>query len=214
MNMLSDENQDFEYIVQQISEQNLAYEDKLRMIKALETEKTALEDEIASGEEYENKIKEELLVIKARHGADNKNLLIKNDELKYEYAKLDSEIEDMIAIIKAGRKKEIQLLEKVEDEERRYRLLKDKGHALYLFLKGKYPGDTDLEIRLNQEVGQTYDEKLSRTLKKNLQLKMEKNKLMDTIALMEEMKIEAKEEREMARDLVDSKIESISMLGD
>ena len=214
MGVLSNENQEFETIVEQISEQKIAYDDKLKLIKALEAETTALQEEIVTKSDYENKIREELLTLKAKHDANNKSLLIQNDDLKYEYAKLDSEIEDMIAIIKAGRKKEIELLEQVEEEERKHRLLKDKGSALYLFLKGKYPGNADLEIRLNHKLGQTYDEKLSKTLKKNLDLKQEKTKLMDMIALMEEMKVDATEERKMARDMVDSNIESVSMLGE
>jgi hypothetical protein len=68
-------------------------------------------------------MEDELLSLKARHDADNKNLKINNEDLQYEYAKLDSEIEDIVKIIKAGRKKEIELLEEVENEERRYRNL-------------------------------------------------------------------------------------------
>jgi hypothetical protein len=56
---------------------------------------------------------------------------------------------------------------------------------LYLYLKGKYPGNADLEIRMNHELGKTYDEKLSKILRKNIDLKNEKNKLVDLIQLME-----------------------------
>jgi hypothetical protein len=92
-------------------------------------------------------------------------------------------------------------------------MLKDKGSALYLFLKGKNPGNTDLEIRLNKAVGQAYDEKLSKTLRKNIDLKAEKLKLQDMVRLMEEMKIDKKKEKLIARDDVDSQIDSFSMFG-
>lgn len=211
---LSDKNSGFEYTIEQISLKKVAYEDKLKKIKALETETTALTEEIESKTKFEVKLKEELLMMKSKHKANNRDLLINNDDLKYEYAKLDSDIEEIIQIIKTGRKREIELLEEVENEERRLQMLKDRGSALYLYLQGKNPGNADLEIRLNQEVGQTYDEKLSKILKKNIELKSEKIKLQDMILLMKEMKVDKQVERRYAREMVDSKIDSFSMLGD
>ena len=213
MSDLGEENQEFENFVMKISEQKLAYDQKLKIIQALETETTALEEDIENKTEYGDNLQDKLLTIQAQHSANNKDLHINNDELKYEYAKLDQEIEDIVSIIKAGRKKEIQLLEEVENEENKLRMLKDKGSALYLFLKGKNPGNTDLEIRLNKAVGQAYDEKLSKTLRKNIDLKAEKLKLQDMVRLMEEMKIDKKKEKLIARDDVDSQIDSFSMFG-
>jgi hypothetical protein len=159
-------------------------------------------------------MKEELSGIKSKNEAKNRDLEIDNEKLKYEYAKVDTTIENLVEAIKLGRRKEILLLEELEHEEKILRNTKDQGSAYYLFLRGKDPGQTDLEEKLNQEVGKTYDEKLSNILRRNMWLKAEKMKLQDMIDLMKEMGVDPNREKLIARDDVDSFIDSTSILGD
>ena len=211
MENLVGDKKEFEVLVDLISKAKIAYDSKLNVIKGLDAETVNIKEEISGKQDYEAKLKKDLSTIKAKHLSNNKSLVVQNDEIKYEFMKLDKDIEDLILAIKEGRKKEIMLLEKVELEEKNIRQIKDKGAALYLSLHGRQPGNSDLGMQLNKEIGGAYDEKLSKILKKNVSLKKDKVRLQDMIDLMQGMAVDVQREKQIARDMVDSGIDSMSM---
>ena len=130
--------------------------------------------------------------------------------MKYEYVSVEKDITEILEIIKAGRKREITLLEQLEEEERDLRSLKEKSGALYLIQHGINPDSLDAEIEMTKQLALTFDEQLSGILKRNIQLKQEKTQLFDMIAMMEELQGLREDERRVVRDMVDSRIDSLS----
>lgn len=78
--------------------------------------------------------------------------------MKYEYVSVEKDISDIVEIIKAGRKREIALLEQLEEEEKDLRNFKEKGGALYLIQHGINPDTFEMEVELTKQLASNYDE--------------------------------------------------------
>ena len=177
----------------------------------METEVESLKEELEKILSHKERLTEENLLIQARHDVDKKALVIQNDDVKYEYVSVEKDISDIVEIIKAGRKREIALLEQLEEEEKDLRNFKEKGGALYLIQHGINPDTFEMEVELTKQLASNYDEQLSGILRRNIELKQEKTQLLDMINMMEDLQGMKDDERRIARDMVDSNIESLSV---
>ena len=145
-------------MVAEIGRQKLEYENQTQQAKNMEVEVADLKEELEKILAHKERLNEERLLIQARHDQDKKNLEIQNYDVKYEYVSVEKDIQDILEIIKAGRKREVSLLEQLEQEESDLRALKGKGGALYLIRHGINPDSLEVELEMTKALALTFDE--------------------------------------------------------
>ena len=153
---------------------------------------------------YQQKLKNQLEQIEARHQKQLNEVNIEKEDLELEAETAEAEINRLKVEIKESRRNEIKILDECDAIQKEYEMISDKCGAYYLMMRRKDPGLSEAHIELNREIGLKYDKKLSDTLKKNVLLKRRKQELQDYLTLLKQYQVRTPDMSQIKRMGIDS----------